>query len=131
MAEVKARAIGLPPSFTLDCWCGPLAAFFLASDFFLLCRFLFRGSLGRLLPRFLLFLSLRLFLAGGFLCGFFGPLLRGLLRRLFLRWRLFPGRAALASARWSHGRRRGHRFPHDRHNNLVVFLYENGFFFLF
>src|ERR1019366_2646567 len=60
------------------------------------------------------------FLAGHFfLCRFLCFFLR---RRLLLRG------AALATARWSYRRRFSHRW---QRLDLVVFLYENGFFFLF
>src|ERR1039457_3687562 len=112
MAEAKAR-VGLPPSFTVGCQLEPLTAAFLAGHFFL-CRFLCC-----FLRRFLLD-QFSFFPGGRFFCRFLG--------RLFLRRRLLLRGAALATARWSYRRRFSHRW---QRLDLVVFLYENGFFFLF
>src|SRR5271167_1927190 len=118
------RELGFRHHLPWGYWRQALTAALFAGNFFLcglLCRFL--------LCRF------RLFLRGRLFCGF----LRRLLDRLFLGGRLldwsFLGRRfllwrpALASAttRWS-WRRFRHRW---RRVNLVVFLYENGFFLLF
>src|SRR5208283_2258012 len=71
------------------------------------------------------------FLAGNFfLCRFFRRPLGCFLCRLFLcRCLLFRGSAlAAAATRWGYRRRFSHRW---QRLDLVVFLYQNGFFFLF
>src|ERR1017187_2162054 len=120
MAEAKAR-VGLPPSFTVGCQLEPLTAAFLAGHFFF-CRFLWS-----FLRRFLLD-QFSFFPGGRFFCRFLRRLLGCFLGRLFLRRRLLLRGAALATARWSYRRRFSHRW---QRLDLVVFLYENGFFFLF
>src|ERR1039458_2953779 len=137
MAEAKAR-VGLPTSFTVGCQLEPLTAAFLAGPFFL-CRFLC-CFLRRFLPdRFCFFPGGRFFFrflldrfsffpGGRFFCRFLCRLLGCFLGRLFLRRRLLLRGAALATARWSYRRRFSHRW---QRLDLVVFLYENGFFFLF
>src|SRR5208282_5559641 len=98
----EAKArIGLPPSFTVSCQFEPLTAAFLAGNFFL-CRFFRRLLRHFLLDRFRLFLC---------------------------RCLLFRGSAlAAAATRWGYRRRFSHRW---QRLDLVVFLYQNGFFFLF
>src|SRR5208282_2259644 len=117
MAEAKAR-IGLPPSFTVSCQFEPLTAAFLAGNFFL-CRFFRRLLRHFLLDRFSRF-------PGG---RFFPRFLRRLLGCFLCRCLLFRGSAlAAAATRWGYRRRFSHRW---QRLDLVVFLYQNGFFFLF
>src|ERR1039458_5950253 len=122
------RELRLPPSFAAGCQREPLTAALIARNFLLLGRFL-RWLLGRF------FLGrLSLFLGSWFSSCFLRRLLgRFFLGGSFLDWRflgrrLLLWRPALAPARWNYRR----RFPHRwRNGNLVVFFYQNRFFFLF
>src|SRR5271156_4332310 len=136
MAEAGKRA-RLPP------WLRSANRVSLTSELttaaFLAGWFLPRGLLGRfLLRRFLWgFLFLCGFLSRRLLCNFLLWLLRSLFLCRRLRCRsLFGGwllrRSALASAaRWVHRSGRCHRLSHCGDGNFIVFVYENGFFFLF